>query len=129
MRRPCGRGTLYCLPSARIADLVGGDWQASSGDLDSSSGGLEAQYSQEVLEISSVIANKKKAPKGEVETAILKLCLIQEMRLEALAHLLDRNPDTLRKGYLQPLLKQKKLRLKYPTKPSHPEQAYLHADA
>lgn len=137
-----GRGTLYCLPSARIADLVGGNWQASSGGLGVSSGGLnnssgglnaspketEAKYSNVIIEISSVIANRKKAPKTEVESAILKICQIQEMQLEELAKLLDRSSDTLRKGYLQPLLKEKKLRLKYPTKPSHPQQAYLFAE-
>lgn len=143
IREGTGRGTLYCLPSARIADIVGGDWQTSSGGLGISSGGLnissgglgsdseshDVKYSQEVIAIASAIADKKKAPKTEVETAILGLCKIQGMRLEELAKLLDRSPETLRKDYLRPMIKEKKLRLKYPTKPSHPEQAYLHAEA
>ena len=36
IRESAGRGTMYCLPSALIADIVGGDWQASSGGLGSS---------------------------------------------------------------------------------------------
>lgn len=91
---------MVCLVSARIADIVGGDWQASSGGLNISSGGLgstsedhEAKYTQEIIEISSIIADKKKAPKSEVEAAILALCRIQGMRLEELGKLLDRSPE------------------------------------
>lgn len=128
-----GRGTLYCLPSARVADLA--DEPTSSGGLGVSPGGLgeapgglpaNSKYSQQVIDIATPIANRKKVPKIEVENTILNLCQIQEMRLEDLTHLLNRSSDTLRKEYLQPLLKEKKLRLKFPTKPSHPQQAYIH---
>ena len=43
--------------------------------------------------------------------------------------LLHRSEGVLRKDYLQPLIKAKKLKYKYPTKPQHPDQAYLTEDA
>ncbi len=104
-----------------------GDLSASSGGLAPNSGGLSASSPKYQLldDIAATIANRRKAPQTEVEAVILKLCAQQEMRMENLTRLLNRSPETLRKGYLKPLLKGKKLRLKYPTKPNHPKQAYL----
>jgi len=42
----------------------------------------------------------------------------------SLALLLAIKPDTLRKNYLNSLVKADKLQLAYPTKKNHPKQAY-----
>ena len=131
-----GRGTIYCLPSARIADLLGGltrmlagDWKLtpSSGELAPASENLNVSSpkTKHLYEIGKSVANRGRAPKSEVEDAILKLCAQQELNLKDLTALLNRSPETLRKYYLKPLLKEKKLRLKYPTTPNHSRQAYI----
>ena len=83
-----------------------------------SSGGLSASSPKYQLldDIAATIANRRKAPQTEVEATILKLCAQQEMRMEDLTRLLNRSPETLRKGYLNPLLKGKEAQIKIPHK-------------
>jgi len=71
------------------------------------------------------ISSKKKTPKSEVEDVILKLCAVKALTLAELMHLLNRSEGVIRKDYLRPLLKDKKLRYRFPTKPQHPDQAYI----
>ena len=169
-----GRGTVYCLPSARFRDIVNemfdsnlssgglspssGGLSSSSGGLSSSSGGLSSSSGGlspssgglspssgglssssgglipssgglEQLEIiAKAVASKKKAPKSEVENTILALCAEQPCRLEQLAELLNRSVDLVRKNYLQPLVRAKRLRYQYPTRPNHPQQMYITED-
>ncbi|MEM8780422.1 MAG: hypothetical protein AAGF26_16435, partial [Cyanobacteria bacterium P01_G01_bin.49] len=54
---------------------------------------------------------------------ILKLCSHQYLDLKTLADLLDRSPDTIRTHYVNPMLDEKLLELKYP-EINHPQQAY-----
>jgi len=130
-----GRGTIYFLAQARLNDLLdtklddilealgnsSGGLGDSSGGLDESSGGFPA----ELEKIAKPIAERKRAPRQEVESAIIGLCSEREITLESLSLLLNRSTDVLRKDYLQPLLKNKRLRYRYPTIPSHPDQAYM----
>lgn len=132
-----GRGTLYFLEQARLEDEVteivinqdpsdlgpgdsSGGLTESSGGLAGSSGGLNA-----LTQIAKAIASRKKAPKTEVEQAILDLCAIQPCSLEQLTQLLNRSAEVIRKDYLKPLTRSKKLRYQYPTKPNHPQQMYI----
>lgn len=129
-----GRGKVYFLPGARVVDLVTESLDAesqaakgpdlSSGPLAESSGPWEA-----LKAIAEPIAKRGKAPKEEVEAVILALCAETPLRLEQLEALLDRSAEFLRKRYLLPLVRAKKLRLQYPTTPNHPKQAYLRGDA
>jgi len=128
-----GRGSVYFLPDARARDLLNENDsdvilspkgpELGSGPLGDSSGPLE-----ELRDIARPIAESKKAPKTDVEAVILALCDSRSLRLEELEQLLQRSADSLRKRYLQPLVKSRKLRLKYPTKPNHPQQAYMRGD-
>ena len=95
----------------------------SSGGLGLSSGGLV-----DLEEIAAAVASKKKAPKVVVESTILSLCRRQPLSLETLAGLLNRSIDGIRKDYLQPMIKDKRLCYRYPTSPHHPEQAYITSD-
>ncbi|WP_321531813.1 RNA-binding domain-containing protein [uncultured Desulfuromonas sp.] len=121
-----GRGTIYCLPETRYED----DWEelrsrgsgGRIGGLGDSSGG-----SGDLQSIAAPVATKKRAPKTEMERVILALCAQSPLTLEQLHRLLNRSTEVLRKDYLQPMVKTKKLRYRYPTKPNHPEQAYITA--
>ena len=131
-----GRGTIYFLPQAAIIDEVEeifGFSHRSSGGLDESSGGLdessggsteEEEESKRLSEIAEPVRSKKKAPKLLVEEVILELCEGRHLSLQELELLLERSGDFLRKDYLQPLIRSKRLQLRFPTKPNHPEQAY-----
>lgn len=124
-----GRGTIYFLAEARRDDAIleldslttnlKGP-ELGSGPLADSSGPLE-----KLRTLASTIAETKRAPAEEVTSTILALCALHPLRLEALESLLNRSGESLRKSYLQQLIKDKKLRLLYVTKPNHPEQAYI----
>ncbi len=113
-----GRGRVYFLSSAP-AEALG----VSSGGLGVSSGGYA---NLEV--IAREVSSKKKAPKALVESTILSLCSQKMLTLEELAGLLNRSTDVVRKDYLQPMIKDRRLGYRYPTSPNHPNQAYLTND-
>jgi ATP-dependent DNA helicase RecG len=126
-----GRGTIYFRPEARYDDTWGvlnaGGLGETTGGLGVSTGGLGVRSggSEELHAIAAPIACKKRAPREEVENVLLQLCARQPLTLGELTQLLNRSADGIRKDYLQPLIKAKKLRYKYPTIPNHPEQAYI----
>lgn len=136
-----GRGTIYFLPDARLDDAIAefeakgtralgvgtGGSEASSGGLGLSSGGLPASSGglDDLMAIAAPLAQTRKVARALVEETLLKLCDVRPLRLEELEKLTGRSGEFLRKEYLQPLIKARRLRLQYPTKPSHPEQAYL----
>ncbi|MGP9499170.1 RNA-binding domain-containing protein [Halomonas sp. AOP43-D1-4] len=139
-REGAGRGSVYFLPDARSNDLLrenGADETLSSkgpelgsGPLNNRSGPLEGSSGPlaELQDIARPIAERKKASRSDVESVILALCERQPLRPEELEQLLNRSAESLRKRYLQPMVKSRKLRLKYPTKPNHPQQAYMLGD-
>lgn len=129
-----GRGTIYFLADARIEDAMAEFAHAHPEAVPSNvrgpevmqrgpevrSGGLEALTS-----IAAPVATSKKAPRELLEEVILKLCAVQPLTLEELVALLNRSGEFLRKEHLQRLVRGRKLRLRYPTKPNHPDQAYI----
>lgn len=131
-----GRGTIYFLPQAAILDEfeeIFGILHHSSGGLGESSGGLSGssggsteilEEKSRLLEIAEPVRSRKKAPKPLVESVILELCKFRFLSLQDLELLLERSGDFLRKDYLQPLIRSRRLQLLYPTKPNHPKQAY-----
>lgn len=132
-----GKGTFYFLPFARAMDDFNHALNAvnkvinttlkpisllpSSGGLIPSSGGLQ--------EIAATVSGSKKTSKVEMRRVILELCADEELGLDRLEKLLNKSGEYLRKAHLQPLIKSKRLKLKYPTKPNHPQQAYITAVA
>jgi len=127
-----GRGTVYFLEEARLDDAFeafnsSGGLGGSSGGLPESSGGL-AQGSgglEALRSIAEPVSSTKKAPKPLVEKVILDLCAEQPCTLELLTDLLQRSEGVVRKDYLQPMIKDKRLRYQYPTMLNHPGQAYI----
>lgn len=129
-----GRGTVYFLAEARLdyaykalestqkVELAAlqptlGD---SSGGSELSSGGLK-----DLSLVAEVVASKKRAPKTLVEETIIELCSIQPCGLDTLSSLLNRSVEVIRKDYLPPMIKDRRLHYLYPTIPNHPQQAYI----
>lgn len=77
-----------------------------------------------LMEISRSVRNSKRAPKHEVESAIVKLCGIRHLTLRELQQLLGRTADSLRVHYLSRLAKGGQIRLRFPESVNHPNQSY-----
>lgn len=85
---------------------------------------VSEEIREQLLAIAEPVRSRGRSPRDEVELIILKLCEGRYLTLRTLAGLLDRSGEFLRKEYLNPLVKTKKLEIRYPTKPNHPDQAY-----
>lgn len=59
---------------------------------------------------------------------ILSVCEGRYVRLSVLAELLNRDSDGLRKGYLDGLVKEKRIRRAFPGTPTHELQSYRKAE-
>lgn len=67
---------------------------------------------------------KKRLSKELMTSAILAICRDQFVTLNALAKLLDRHPDGLRQQHLTMMVRNRQIRLAFPTTPTHEKQAY-----
>lgn len=67
---------------------------------------------------------KKRLSKELMTTAISAICKDQFVTLNALAKLLDRHPDGLRQQHLTMMVRNRQIRLAFPTTPTHEKQAY-----
>jgi predicted HTH transcriptional regulator len=79
-------------------------------------------------EVALTVSKKARAENTtEVETAILNIARLGYVSLRDLAKLLSRDAQTLQNHYLNGMLKDGKLLLKYPNTRRHPNQAYTSA--
>ncbi|MCU7937082.1 MAG: putative DNA binding domain-containing protein [Candidatus Thiodiazotropha sp. (ex Dulcina madagascariensis)] len=85
---------------------------------------LDRQLALELSIEADDAKQKGKLPREELIEIILSLCNEDYLTLPVLCQLLDRKPDPLRKNYLKPLVDEGRLALAFPTKPTHPQQAY-----
>jgi ATP-dependent DNA helicase RecG len=125
------RGTYYTLPSQGQSDLLSlfpssEHYEPSSEHYEPSSEHYEpsSEHYKRLQEIAAPIREKGRVNKSLVEKVILQLCSEHYLSLRTLADLLDREPDSIRNHYVNPLLSQGLLELKYPAQPNHPHQAY-----
>lgn len=71
---------------------------------------------------------KRLTDTAAMDEVILAVCRNRYIRLSALAELLQRNPDSLRKSYLDELVKSHRIRRAFPGKPTHEMQSYRSED-
>ncbi len=64
-----------------------------------------------------------------MEAVILAVCRDRYLTLNVLAALVHRNADTLRKSYLDGLVKFRRIRRAFPSTPTHEKQSYRTVDA
>ncbi|HET7865202.1 MAG TPA: hypothetical protein VFL86_12430 [Burkholderiaceae bacterium] len=60
---------------------------------------------------------------------VLSVCRGRYLRLNVLAELLERNPDSLRRNYLDELVKTHRIRRAFPGSPTHEMQSYRTEEA
>ena len=129
-----GRGTRYRWPRRRLGGLFapagpGGEGSqrsaASSEHLNGCSEHPESEQEARLAALAAPMRESGKVPKAQAEDIILALCSQQWLTLRTLARLLDRAPDALRNHYINPMLRDGRLRARVPGKPNHPGQAYM----
>lgn len=68
--------------------------------------------------------NKPKLDRPVMESVILAVCKGRYVTLGVLSRLMDRNPDALRRNYLDGLVKTRRIQRAFPGKPTHEKQSY-----
>ena len=71
--------------------------------------------------------NKQRLPPARMEDIILTMCRERYLTLNVLAKLLNRNPEALRKQYLNAMVKSGQICQAFPMTPTHEKQAYRSA--
>jgi ATP-dependent DNA helicase RecG len=77
-----------------------------------------------LIAIAEPVRRSRRADPAVTRATILALCDGQFLSLRQLSSLLDRGPETLRDGFISPLVKTGELELRYPDKLSRRDQAY-----
>ncbi len=78
----------------------------------------------EIRKIIVGVKGKKRVPKHVMRSVISNLCTERYLSLAQLSTILERNPTALRNHYISPMVKERKLVLRYPDVPNRPDQAY-----
>jgi ATP-dependent DNA helicase RecG len=105
-----------------------------SGPLEDDSSPLQAKgqesgaEGQELLRIAAPIARKGKVSKAAMEAVVLDICRGRHLSLGDLSRLLARKPESLRNKTLTPMIRDGRLRYRYPDTPNRPDQAYTTAE-
>lgn len=93
-------------------------------DLQQISLGLLAELEKRAIDA----RNKQRLLPKRMEEIILSVCRERYLTLNVLAALLSRNPDTLRKSYLDGMVKTGRICRAFPMTPTHEKQAYKSVD-
>ncbi len=96
--------------------------------VDSEHNSVRSEQREVLLAIAAPARNQRRLPHNEMGRLILELCRDCWLTRNELASLLARNPDGLRQRFLNPMLRRGMLRLRYPDKPNHADQAYTASD-
>jgi len=83
-----------------------------------------SEHLAELFVIAEPVRMARRTPRERVISTILELCDGQYLTLEELSFLLNRNKDTLRTHYINPMLQNGQLEQKYKNITTHPNQKY-----
>jgi len=89
---------------------------------------LKPEFRAKLEGLASEPRSKGKISQQVMRQAILDLCRGHYVALSSLSELVARDSDALRQQHLKPLAKEGKLRLAFPTAPTHAKQAYRAAE-
>jgi ATP-dependent DNA helicase RecG len=85
---------------------------------------LTAAFREQLEAVAGPAKQRKRAGNELMEQVLLQVCAGHYIRLAALAELVGRNPDALRKGHLDRLVQSGRVRLAFRDTPNHKQQAY-----
>jgi predicted HTH transcriptional regulator len=89
---------------------------------------LARAYREQLEKLAAEPRAKGKLPVEAMKAVVLAVCSGHYVTLSCLAQLVNRDSDAFRQQYLKPLAKDGKLRLAFPTAPTHAKQAYRSVD-
>ena len=139
-----GRGTYYVLASraseigplfdrSGSSHLISSTPDKGSSTPDKNKEPLKQQQHEEIhqllLQIGQPIRNAGRSDPDKVHATILELCEKRYLRIDQLVEYLGRKRSTLRDGYLNPMVREGELKLRYPDRVTHPKQAYKAAES
>lgn len=89
---------------------------------------LAPAFREQLEKLAAEPRTKRKLPVETMKEVVLAVCSGHYVTLSCLAQLVNRDSDAFRQQYLKPLAKDGKLRLAFPTAPTHAKQAYRSVD-
>ena len=104
--------------NADILDITVPNLDISAPNLD-----ISDLLSEKLKEEIQLYKLKQRHDLQVTEAIIVKICSEKELKLNEIALILNKKPVSIKRPILH-LLKQDKLKLKYPDKPTHRQQAY-----
>jgi predicted HTH transcriptional regulator len=91
-------------------------------------GDESSEFWARLVELARPVSKQGWQRRQIVRQTVLTLCRVRPLRLAELSRLLDREPQSLRQSYLNPLIDEGRLTYLYPGEPTHPGQAYRTTD-
>ena len=85
---------------------------------------VNSEHYERLKQISTAVRETGRAKQEDVKKVILQLCSEHYLSLRTIAELLGRKPNSVRNHYVNPMLDEGLLELKYPDRANHPQQAY-----
>ena len=84
----------------------------------------DSLHNGKLLAIAAPALNQQRLPPKEMEKILLELCRERWLTRNEIAALVNRNAESLRQRYINPMVEHGLLRLRYPEKPNRTDQAY-----
>ena len=100
------------------------DEKSLHNEADSTHNADDYLHNEELQSIVITSQNKKRLPPKVTEQIILELCQGRWLTRHQLSQLMARNAESLRERFLNPMVAEGSLRLRYPDKPNHTGQTY-----
>lgn len=128
-----GRWTRYRLPAPSDSIHMGSDSihmgvdSIYMGSDSIRNGSPSMQGLETLLQIATPARQQKRLLPKEMERILLALCHGKWLTRNQIAEIVDRNPESLRQRFLNPMVEHGLLRLRYPDKPNRTDQAYTAA--
>jgi predicted HTH transcriptional regulator len=89
---------------------------------------LDQGFLKTLTQVAEEPRQKERLGSERMEQVVTALCRDHFVTLSALAELVNRHPDGLRQQYLSKMVRDGRMVLAFPTKPTHERQAYRAAD-
>jgi len=97
-------------------------------DADSLHKNADSLHNADLLALAAPARSQQRLMPKEMERIILRLCLNRWLTRNEIANLLDRNSESIRQRFLNPMVAHGLLSLRYPDKPNRVDQAYSTAE-
>jgi ATP-dependent DNA helicase RecG len=128
-----GPGTCYRLNARTIPPLLvdsrGQPVDSEHLPVDSEHLPVDSEHYKHLQEIAAAVCKQKRVSQSVVRETIARMCSNDYLSLRTLSDLLNRSSDSIRNHYVNRMVRDGILVLRYPAQPNHPHQGYKTAEA